>query len=285
MLSHCHLFALHVFRAPEDRILQEWFRESGVASLRVFRAHCRARQGIRRKEVDAMGFLRHPWRNDDGAVLGLLQGKSLGIICWKKEPRWFFLFFFFFSFLFFFFLFPFFFCLFLFFLFLVFFSFLFFILFFVPSFSFRPSLLFLLLRLFFLSFLFFFFSSASSLGIFFWISLLLLLLLLLLFFFSSFSSSLLLSFSFFLLLNSFKFLLPLQKEHDLTVTMMSQGVTMLYSFFMGKDKREERMPMNLSDVVQKVMWCDVSYSHDERNFFFSTCTFLSSMFMETAVRD
>ena len=109
MLSHGPLFALRVCRAPEDRILQEWFRESGVASLRVFRAHCRARQGIRRKEVDAMGFLRHPWRNDDGAVLGLLQGKSLVIICWKKEPRWFFLFFFFFSFLFFFFLFPFFF--------------------------------------------------------------------------------------------------------------------------------------------------------------------------------
>jgi len=49
-----------------------------------------------------------------------------------------------------------------------------------------------------------------------------------------------------------QFLDYFKKEHDLTVTMMSQGVTMLYSFFMGKDKREERMPMNLSDVVQKV---------------------------------
>ena len=36
------------------------------------------------------------------------------------------------------------------------------------------------------------------------------------------------------------------------VTMMSQGVCMLYSFFMGKDKREERMNMNISDIVQKV---------------------------------
>jgi len=27
---------------------------------------------------------------------------------------------------------------------------------------------------------------------------------------------------------------------------------MLYSFFMGKDKREERMNMNISDIVQKV---------------------------------
>jgi len=49
-----------------------------------------------------------------------------------------------------------------------------------------------------------------------------------------------------------QFLERFKKDHNLTVTMMSQGVTMLYSFFMGKDKREERMPMNLSDVVQKV---------------------------------
>jgi len=43
-----------------------------------------------------------------------------------------------------------------------------------------------------------------------------------------------------------------QNEYGLSITMMSQGVCMLYSFFMGQDKLKERMNMNLSDVVQKV---------------------------------
>lgn len=49
-----------------------------------------------------------------------------------------------------------------------------------------------------------------------------------------------------------KFLDHFKEEYKLEVTMMSQGVCMLYSFFMGKDKREERMNMNISDIVQKV---------------------------------
>jgi len=43
-----------------------------------------------------------------------------------------------------------------------------------------------------------------------------------------------------------------KKKHELEITMLSCGVVMLYSFFMGKDKLAERMPMKMDKLVESI---------------------------------
>jgi len=43
-----------------------------------------------------------------------------------------------------------------------------------------------------------------------------------------------------------------QKEHQLDISMVSQGVSMLWSSFVGKKKSEERLPMKFSSLVEHV---------------------------------
>uniref|UniRef100_D8PKV1 Ubiquitin-activating enzyme E1 1 n=1 Tax=Schizophyllum commune (strain H4-8 / FGSC 9210) TaxID=578458 RepID=D8PKV1_SCHCM len=43
-----------------------------------------------------------------------------------------------------------------------------------------------------------------------------------------------------------------QKEHNLEISMVSQGVSMLWSSFVGKKKSEERLPMQFSKLVEHV---------------------------------
>ena len=43
-----------------------------------------------------------------------------------------------------------------------------------------------------------------------------------------------------------------KEKHELEVTMLSCGSCMLYTFFMGKKKAEERLPMKMSELIETI---------------------------------
>lgn len=66
-----------------------------------------------------------------------------------------------------------------------------------------------------------------------------------------------------------EFLEYFKREHKLEITMLSQGVCMLYSFFTQKSKLAERMSLPLSEVVRKVSKKQIA--PHERSLVFEIC--------------
>jgi ubiquitin-activating enzyme E1 len=66
-----------------------------------------------------------------------------------------------------------------------------------------------------------------------------------------------------------QFLEYFKEKHRLNITMISQGVCMLYSFFQPKAKLQERMTMQMEEVVRKVSKRNIA--PHERALVFEIC--------------
>mmetsp|Transcript_1218 Transcript_1218/g.3805 ORF Transcript_1218/g.3805 Transcript_1218/m.3805 type:complete len:115 (+) Transcript_1218:107-451(+) len=55
-------------------------------------------------------------------------------------------------------------------------------------------------------------------------------------------------------------------KHKLEVTMISSGVSIIYSFFTAKKKLEERMPMPMSKLVAEISKSDLPASSNYLTF-------------------
>lgn len=60
-----------------------------------------------------------------------------------------------------------------------------------------------------------------------------------------------------------------KNEEKLEITMLSQGVGMLYSFFLQKAKQEERMAMTMTEIVRRVTKREIA--PHERALIFEIC--------------
>lgn len=66
-----------------------------------------------------------------------------------------------------------------------------------------------------------------------------------------------------------EFINHFKDNEKLEITMLSQGVSMLYSFFQSKAKQEERMNQKMTEIVRKITKRDIP-AH-ERALVFEIC--------------